>query len=1317
MATSSSSSTDSSKYFSRSPRFVVPIPHEIIEIPEPPQEPAEPANSLLYSLIPMAITVLALVVVSLVANMRTLLYFSVPLMLSSAIGSWFIFQNQKKDYKKKVEVRTQKYGDLLRASRAELQERYREQDRTRKLKDPSPSDCLQIAQDCAPGLWSRSPNDDDFLSVRVGLGDIPATVEIKVPSSKNPIAPDPMIEDARKMVRPFETLQQVPLCVDLRESKVLGIAGERRAVLDATFVLIQQLTIHHAPNEVKLAALIPESEYSQWEWIRWLPHVWNDDRQFRYLAATPPEAMELMKRFELILDERRRYQEESANKEDIAIGSYYILLIGDAEIVEQNHILYRIQTEGAKYGIIPVFLSSRSTTLPQQCQSIVRLRREGSFVRMTYPASVDYPLIPDQIKQAELTEYARSLAPLRLHASNKLEIPQSVSLLDLFSVSRVADLNVEQRWANNRKSQQSLVAPIGMTAGNQLQMLDLHERADGTNGLVAGMVGAGKSELLQTLIASLAINYPPDRLGFVLVDFKGGSMTRPFRNLPHTFGIITDLEHKNLAARAIRSFDVELDRRKKEFNLHEVTHIDQYQKLYFEGKATTPLPYLVVVVDEFAEMKAEQPETAQEFVRIARTGRAFGLRLILAMQKPAGIVDGQIEANTRFRLCLRVAQTEDSQAMLKRSDAAYLKGIGRAYLQIGANEVFREFQVGYGGAMYDPDGLTASDPKEIVQIGLNGMRRVLSELPSVGETKEISQLDAVVEELIRIPHGIPKDLYSGLNLWLPPLEPTITLEKILFDYSWDNTSSLWNPSKQWMSPVVGLVDKPSEKRQELLTIPLAEGHLAVYGAPGYGKTNVIQSLVISLAYMHSPADVAIYILDFGGQLLKQQFKDMPHVRGAVNSDEEERIGRLFFKLRQELQGRKRLLGNAGVSSFQQYRKDNLGNEPAIILIVENFSGFAQTYQEREDYIDTLTRIAQDGVGLGIHLVLTSTSPTGIRYSIANNMLHAVALYLIEPSEYGSVVGRLEEYPPVLPGRGLVRGNPALECQIALPMPGEVDQQRSQEIMGLATRMKNAWGPHIDMQIPTMPEYISFSQLLKDNEPDADLSVPLGFYALDLSTLQLAVSDSHVFLVTGSVQSGKSTLLQNWIMALSQQYTEKDIDILVFDSYYRGLTLISDNKSVSAYSSTHEQAESLLVQLEKVIEDRAILAASLEKISIEPSYIAVVIDDIADDQYGSFLPAQRDRLPQLIRRGQIARVTFIVAGNTGDIYSKYSDTVRVLKEVQTGFVLGGSDDRIFNMRLPHSERNITLPPGEGYYIKRGKAQKVKLANPVEALQAE
>ena len=274
----------------------------------------------------------------------------------------------------------------------------------------------------------------------------------------------------------------------------------------------------------------------------------------------------------------------------------------------------------------------------------------------------------------------------------------------MFRAGKVEHLNALSRWKENDPTV-TLETEIGVDASGNPFKLDLHEKFHGPHGLVAGMTGSGKSEFIMTYILSLAVNYHPYEVAFILIDYKGGGMAKAFENLPHTAGIITNLDGAEVN-RSLISINSELKRRQavfaqvsKQVNVSNID-INKYQKLYRDGVVSEPMQHLFIISDEFAELKQQQPEFMKELISAARIGRSLGVHLILATQKPAGVVDDQIWSNSRFRICLKVQEKADSMDMLKRPDAAWLTKTGRFYLQVGYNEIFEMGQSAWSGASY-----------------------------------------------------------------------------------------------------------------------------------------------------------------------------------------------------------------------------------------------------------------------------------------------------------------------------------------------------------------------------------------------------------------------------------------------------------------------------------------------------------------------------------------------------------------------------------------------------------------------------------------
>lgn len=357
----------------------------------------------------------------------------------------------------------------------------------------------------------------------------------------------------------------------------------------------------------------------------------------------------------------------------------------------------------SKLGMTSIFVSEKiDVALPLNCQVILEMKDGQGLVRKDTHDLLGHLadfFTTDSMYNTQAEFFARSLAPLRIKAGqNNSYIPPMVTFLESFEAQQVEELKVLERWSRNQANR-TLSTPLGLGAGGKSLVFDMHETSYGPHGLVAGTTGSGKSELLQSLLLGLAVNYHPHEIAFVLIDYKGGGMANAFTGLPHLVGTITNLGG-NQINRALASIKSELMRRQRLFSEAGVTSIDSYIVLYRNKEVRLPLPHLIIVVDEFAELKSDQPEFMKELVSAARVGRSLGIHLILATQKPSGVVDDQIWSNSRFKLCLKVQTPSDSNEMLKRPEAAEIKEKGRGYLQVGNNELFTLFQSSWSGAPY-----------------------------------------------------------------------------------------------------------------------------------------------------------------------------------------------------------------------------------------------------------------------------------------------------------------------------------------------------------------------------------------------------------------------------------------------------------------------------------------------------------------------------------------------------------------------------------------------------------------------------------------
>ena len=1282
--------------------------------------------------------VVGLIMVQSGAGSGMMFMLMVPMMLATSLASVVLYFRQKNQNEALKEKRERRYRQLLADYEQQLQTLRDDQLKTAYFNDPAPEECLNRVKKLDKALWSRTIEDDDYLSVRIGLGDRHSSVTVKVPRISNPIEPDPLVLEARRLKTRYETISHMPIHLPIKKMGVTGIVGPEELRLNTARAVLLQLATHHAPNEVQIMVLFEQSAAKDWLWVRWLPHVWDEEKSHRFLANDQTTSRNLFLYLDELIDKRKQRLVESTSSDKPTFRPDIVIMLAAPSLTENEPIVHRILNEGPDLGIFPIFLRESAEQLPQTCRAYVRLSADGGIEKgrvLFLGESSKDRFVPDKVPAYLANQYALAIAPIRLKESQKMGIPKSVSLLELFGVNRVEDLDLSGRWAISQKSGRSLAVPIGVQAGGKLRTLDLHEKKDGPNGLVAGMVGSGKSVLLETLVASLAVNYHPHRVAFILIDYKGGGMATPFKDLPHTLGIITNLQKGNLATRALTSLRVEAERRQRVFEKLGVNHIDDYQKKYYNNEVDDPMPYLVIIVDEFAEMKSEEPDIAKEFVKIARLGRALGFRLILAMQKPAGVVDGQIEANTRFRLCLRVAQTEDSQAMLKRPDAAYLAGNGRAYLQVGANEVFELFQVAWGGAIYDPEGLLQPDPNEISLVHLDGTRDILYQPERSPIQDEISQLSALTNYIVEFSHQNKIKQLPGL--WLPPLPERLLLDVIRpKGEGWNG--KIWLAADQWLAPVVGLLDNPSKQEQTALRIDFGStrGHLAVYGEPSSGKTTFIQTLVTSLALTYSPEDINIYMMDFGGRLLKM-FEELPHVGGVVIADEEERFNRLLNFILREIETRKKLFGESHVSTLRAYREATNKKLPALILIIDNFANLLEAHDDAEE---TIIKIARDGGNLGVYLVLTASSVSDIRFRVSSNITQAIALSLVEKSDYNAIVGRTDITPAPVRGRGLIRMEPnPLEFQTAIPGGGDSDLQRSASLKELMLSMSDAWQGSRAKPIPVLPDSIALSEIVTnthlENIPDS--YAPLGLYVEDLSIFALSLEDGPNFLVSGPVQSGKTTLLKTWMLTFANLLSPEQLRIYIFDSRKSGLrqmTGLPHVREAQDYANDPEDSHHLLTALNQILDERERQLLSrrttgkpvdMAESNLDWQRILIIIDDALDPindpiyrrnddaTYGDSLQEQNKKLlNRIIRKGRDLGVYVIVSSQMSDIETGIWErpSIKLVKNAETGFMLASSSDVVFNLRLPREEREAKLLSGEGFWCHHGIVSRIKIALP-------
>lgn len=720
------------KYFHRSPRNFKPLDTEPVEIEAPPA-PKRMQKKPLFMIIgpsftmaiPMLLGTLLAMYSSRIsgATSSAFMYTGIITAVGSAVlGVFWAIVNIR--YEKRITVEEEKhrfeaYSHYLVKKVEEIKEKYQKSQDTLSELYPPAGQCVKYRK-ASPYLWSRNRMHEDFLVHRLGLGSLPFQIDIEVPKEKFTLLEDRLNEKPLMIKKEYETLYEAPVCVDLGKHHLIGLIGGqgKKGALDVIHALSAQIGANNCYTDVKLIYIYNGNEDpEQWEFAKWLPHVWSEDKKTRYVASCKEEASDVF--FELVKIFRTRSEEE--NKKGQLKKPYYIMFVADPSVLEGELITKYIYEQQENLGLTVIITAESYEKLPNLCEYVIQLDLDfkGCYsLTGGERRAVEFDTVTDY----ELEEMARSLAGVEVKEVEKGgDIPLSLTFFDMYQVNSPEELGAEERWRKNR-NYENMRAAVGMKAGGEPCYLDIHEKYHGPHGLVAGTTGSGKSETLQTYMLSLALNFSPDDVNFFVIDYKGGGMANLFEGLPHLIGQISNLSG-NQVARAMVSIKSENKRRQRIFNENNVNNINLYTKLYKNGEASIPVPHLLIIIDEFAELKREESDFMKELISVAQVGRSLGVHLILATQKPSGTVDDNIWSNSKFRLCLRVQDRQDSNDMLHKPDAAYITQAGRCYLQVGNDELYELFQSAYSGAVYDDE--KAQKAELASMISLNGKEALI----------------------------------------------------------------------------------------------------------------------------------------------------------------------------------------------------------------------------------------------------------------------------------------------------------------------------------------------------------------------------------------------------------------------------------------------------------------------------------------------------------------------------------------------------------------------------------------------------------------
>lgn len=1137
--------------FNRNSRVQYVIPEDNLEIQQAVQKPSKPKKNIVMSLIP-SIVMLAMTIVlrGIIGGGGSFVIYSAVSMGLGVIMSIVSFVKENKDYKKETQERIDTYNKYIEEKKVTIEDARANELRIRNLIYESLENSIKEVDSFGRRLFEKTQEDKDFLQVYLGIGRVESANQIIYNKQEFVDLEDPLATIPADLAEKYKYIENAPIISDFNASCGVGVVGPKASLEQILKNMTLDISIRHFYNEVKMVYILSDDYTSKMQWIRWLQNVDNQKLGVKNIVCDEESKNIILEDLYITLSSRENAV--TVNK-DIAFPEHYVVFVTDASSIS-THPVSKYIKNCAAYGFTFVFLEEYEEMLPQGCTEIVRIQdTQSGLVLKTENGDIvsefGFPAVSDEVAET----VAQKLGAISVdEVSLEGELTKNITMFEMLGILSVEDIDLHERW-ENAQVYKSLAAPMGVKTKNQMVYLDISDKsgAHGPHGLVAGTTGSGKSEVLQTYILSMATLYHPYEVGFVIIDFKGGGMANQFKNLPHLIGTITNIDGREIN-RSLLSIKAELVKRQEMFSESGVNHINDYIKLYKAGKVTKPMPHLIMIVDEFAELKQEYPDFMKELISAARIGRTLGIHLILATQKPAGVVDAQIWSNSKFKLCLKVQTKEDSNEVIKTPLAAEIVEPGRAYFQVGNNEIFDLFQSAYSGANVPEGNENSEKTYAIYERNLWGKKTLLYTNKKAKSSKNaVSQLQAIVDYVNDYCGSKGIDKLPGICL--PSLKDKILTDEL--DYTVETTAGISVP--------LGVFDDPEQQQQGAVDLDVSKDNVYIVGSAQMGKTVMLQTLVYGLIKKYTPQQVNIYLVDCGSMVLKI-FEDSAHVGGVVLSNEEEKCKNLFKMLNGMVIQRKKILSSKGVGNYAAYLEAGYTDMPMAVVVIDNMAAFKEYFPDQDEDINTLAREAQ---GVGISFVVTAATSNSLNYRTQANFGKKFVLNCNDTNEYSAMFGHCKATPKENAGRGLcVREKRILEYQVAMFGKSDKEAERSQELKEFIVE-RNTQCTGKAVKIPMIPEKLSLAETMSENvaafRTQGVLPIGMDFGTVALTSINMATSGSLALL--GDAES-KDVFVANFMKMIAQTAVFHNIEAFVVDDKSKKLKECKECGFVREYAS-------------------------------------------------------------------------------------------------------------------------------------------------------
>lgn len=1356
--------------FNRPPRIInQPVAVEV-KISLPPALPSKPKINWLLLLLPVLVSGLLIVGMAYLLNSSsgTSYFMFLPLMFVGVIVSVVGYFQQKKEYQVVTEQKIKKFKLYLDKQETEIIEILKKNQEILLVNDPSPADCVRIATEepLNARLGERRPTDDDFLVVRIGLGEEQSLVKVVIPENINDF--DDLLSDAASQLNrlggEYISIKNTPVTVPLMQFGSLGVFGPVSQAHNFIRGLLVSLTTHHWISEVNVVVFCRSGETSPWKWFFSIPHK----PKFLPKAVIELEKDEIKNLSVLALEKeiRRREafsqlsgsQNSSSTKQYLANLPVIVCILDRIQHTYDYAAFSLILEKGIRLGIYPIILQEDFNSLSGECEAVVEIQGNRGFIKAHDPAISPKEFILDEISISASEALAKALERVEWLVPNNITDPPShLNLCDFFD-SKICDLPLE-KWWDEEPPYGFLKAPIGKFSPTADLIFDLTESGHGPHGIIAGTTGSGKSETLRTIILSLAMLHNPYDLNFALIDFKGGAAFQGLDELPHVVGLITDIENNvDYASRVIQSLSGEIKTRKQVLSLAQDrsglfrAHVDDYRSLPIKR----PLPHLVIIFDEFAEFKQQYPKESEQLVSIARVGRSLGIHLILCAQSPS-IIEGQIQQNAKFRICLPVSSPEDSVGFIRVPDAANLS-VGEAFFLVKKPQKFR---VAYTGNYQFEDFLPDN---AIVKTNHDGRREVIYP-PEYHQflPKAKTEGSAIVERILLAAKNL--EINDLPRVWPTPLPEELYLPHLLVkakvQLSWDFNNKKFNPvNKHDTGFIFGLKDDPTNQLQPILSFggKSQNKHLLIYGGSGSGKSTLLRTLIMSVALSRTPSQAHIYCVDLSGEHSLRIFQSngsslglphIPNIGGVISADDKERINRLWGLINLEIEKRLSFLHQVAsdLDDFNQTVPDE-DRLPDIFVFIDGIS--KQFTDTNEGFTERLDDLLKKGGPAGIHIVISATHPGDVPEKIKTSINGLNEQIILKPADTAQVQTTFGNLPPdsfvkkvkagqsLKPGQGVCNSNPVLELKIALPINAQQNQQL-QSLSQLIQTMNFAWHGPRPKDIDILPTFIEDQELYSDKYCSEAHSVLIpeilgllqGVENISLKALGLSLIDhGPIFqILSETAKLGKTSVLRTWLLELAEKYEPQYVKFVIFDFHVHTLKPFSKCAHTQMYVNTEADVEKAIQFLKKEIESRKKtindgwqkddfnVTSAINKLG----YLLIVIDDLVE-MCNALDEEITEELEHWFDVGKKYGVRLIITENVSQFSNSYP-FVKMSNQIGCGILLGGSSGlEKFNDTKFSGAKVTTLLPGRGFLVFEKKAFLMQFAtfqskdeNPESAFQ--